>query len=193
MTRRLAFAALLSLTACASQPPTQHYTLSAEAHSVQCAHPPILKVVQPRTAPGLDSSRIAVADAPNHLTYYTGAAWAAPLPHTAQHFLVDALQKTGAFRAVLADTDPALAPWLLLTDIAEFTVDQQQANTVRLRLTATLVRAKDRQILATIPIERSSAAGGHLEDLIAQFNQVMNEAVQAIATQSVAAIPGCRH
>lgn len=178
--------ALLCSCAFGSRPVDELYVLKAQAHPAGHPLPVSLRVEEPEAGPGLDTARIAVTDAPNHLTYFNGVAWAQPLPLMLQGFLVDALQQSHAFKNISSDAEGIDADMLLLTDIRDWQVDKTTAAPgVKIRLVVKLVSAGSHRTIASWPIEKTvPAAAYHMPDLVAAFNAAMNEAAADIAQRA---------
>ena len=177
-------ALLLSLTACGigSRPAEELYILHAQKPAVsKGAVATTISIANPEAAPGLDSPRIAVTDAPNHLTYYTGAAWAQSLPVLIQQFLIDSFQQSGAFANVSNDQDELIPNVTLLTDIRKYEVDTTVPGPmVRIRIVATLVSASHKSI-ATFTVEKTAVAdANHMPNIVAAFDKATNEAAKDI-------------
>ncbi len=189
MNRALALIPLLTLTACGigTRPNHELYVLKPEMHETLGKKVAMtVRVQDPEVDPGLDSPRILVMDSANHLTYYNGVAWAQPVPNLVQGFLVDALQQSHAFKAVSSDMDEVEADVLLLTDIRDFQVDKtQNPPVVKIRMTVSLVNATSRKPIANLPIQKNvTAKANHMPDLVAAFNDGMDEAAADIARWS---------
>lgn len=177
----------MALCGCVGTTPTPEtlYVLRVEAPPAAAATLPLtLKIAHPEVAPGLESPRVALLQAPHRFTYYTGSEWADPLPDMALTFLVDAFERSHAFRAVGRDTDVMKSDLALLTDIRECHVDDSgDIPTVKLRLSAKLVTSIGREVLVSIPVEKTAAAEGkHMSDIVAAFNRVFNEAAKEMIT-----------
>jgi cholesterol transport system auxiliary component len=139
-------------------------------------------VVAPRVAPGLDTVRIAVLDAPNHLIYYNSVAWADNLPEVLQRFWLDAFNQWGAFSSVGSDMDSAYSDFMLFTDIYEFQLSaQEEPPSVHLRMTARLVNAKTNKVLINIPVEESAAVETvQMDNIVRAFNLSLDKATATI-------------
>ncbi|MBV8939328.1 MAG: membrane integrity-associated transporter subunit PqiC [Alphaproteobacteria bacterium] len=177
--------ALLSACALLSKPAPapELYMLKPDPAAAAAETLPLtIRIALPEVAPGLDTARIAVLEADNKLIYYTGAAWAAPLPQLAQEFLSDAFGRSRAFRIAGSDQEPLRTDVMLSTAIHECQVDMSGPQPViRLRLTATLLNSETHQALAAIPVEETvQAEANHMAALVAAFNKAFNAAAQTI-------------
>lgn len=179
---------IFALAACAlaqPRPADTLYVLHADVPAPAGKPLPFsLMIALPDAGPGLDTPRIAVLDTPNHLTYYTGAAWAQPLPQTLQAFLSDSLQQSHRFKSVSSDQGGVFADLILLTEIRDYEVENNgnAAPTVRLRLGIKLVEGNTHHIVASFSIEKTAAAqANHMADIVAAFNAATQEAAADIA------------
>ncbi len=185
---------LTALAACnplgAPKPADALYTLRAEG--APAAGAPLaqsIKIALPETAPGLESERIALLEA-HRLNYYTGAAWAAPLPQSVQNLLADTFQRSGRFQSVGTDTQGISTDLTLLTEIRDWQVENGANPRVHLRLIVTLTRSVSRAPLATFPLETTLPASANRTDaIIAAFNRGANQLAQEAVAQSAKAAP----
>lgn len=184
MSKLLPLLAMTLLFACSigSRPNNDLYVLKADIPASARMSPLHIRIDEPAVGPALDTHRIAVMDMPTHLTYYTGAAWAKPLPRLLQGFLIDAFQQSQAFRSVSSDEETVLTDVVLLTDVSEYAVDNStNPPSVRVRLTGKLVQAGNRKIIATIPVSQTVAAEvNHMPDIVTAFNRATNRAALAL-------------
>ncbi|WP_139556734.1 ABC-type transport auxiliary lipoprotein family protein [Methylotetracoccus oryzae] len=149
---------LLAVTACswlspAATPTTSFYSLdSARAAPLAVRAPataPTLTVNPPRAAAGFDSSRIIYVRERHQLEYFAHSEWVDPPARMLGPLLVAAIERTGAFRAVVLAPSAAGGDLRLDTEI----IDLQQEFTslrsrVRFTLRAYLVDDKTRRVLA---------------------------------------------
>jgi len=159
------------------RPANELYVLKTDMQSGHRKTVPInIRIAEPEMAPGLDTDRIAVMSTPNQLTYYTGAAWAQPLPQILQQFLMNTFQQSRTFKGVDSEQESITPDVILLTEIQDYEVNNNVSPpTVRVRLTAKLVNA-NHKLLATIPIEKTEVAEvNHMPAIIAAFNKATDE------------------
>jgi cholesterol transport system auxiliary component len=103
---------LLTLSACASinQEPPRTYVLTAghwDAPAPKKPIPkgPLLLVSSPKAWPGYDTARIAYVKEPLRLDYYANNEWADHPSRMLEPLLVNALEATGRFAAVVSTTN----------------------------------------------------------------------------------------
>jgi len=201
----LAAVSLAALCACSALRPTTtpatiFYSLSNPPQSASVAgkalptpaitasKAPTLLINPPHAAAGFDSPRIIYLREPNKLEYFALSQWVDPPARLLGPLLAAAIEKTGAFRAVVLMPGAASGELRLDTDIIrlqhEFLTHPSQ---VRLTLRATLVDDKTRRVLAwqefevVDPASSEDAYGGVL---------AANRAVQRVADQLAGFLAG---
>lgn len=123
-------------------------------------------VTLPSAAPGFDSTRMVYLRQPQALQAYAFAEWVDTPARLLLPLLVQALQNTGAFRAVLQAPSSATGALRLETELLRLQHDLTQSpSEVRLTLRAVLLDTATRQPLATrefdarVPALSDSPAG----------------------------------
>ena len=168
---------LVTLSACGGgSPAPELYKLTAHAPEMKrCKSGASIKIYEPMVAPGLDNPRIAVIDRPQHQTFYKGVRWNASAGRVVQNFFVDTFERSGMFATVTTDDSTTRTGWLMETQLREFHVDQSAgAPQVVVRLTASLVQAGSRNVVATLPLESSmDVTGRDTAGIIEAFNTQM--------------------
>ncbi len=155
--------ALAGLSACSAlrptaSPATVFYALDRTPLATQAATPTppgaalaalTLLVNPPHAAAGFDSSRIIYLREPHKLDYFAQSQWVDPPARMLGPLLVAAIEKTGAFRAVVLMPGAAAGEVRLDVDLIrlqhEFLANPSQ---VRLTVRATLVQERTRRVLA---------------------------------------------
>ena len=111
-------------------------------------------VNQPSAAAGFDSQRIIYVRQPHELEYFAHNQWIDPPARMLGPLIVGALERSGAFRAVVHAPSTANGEMRLDTEIIllqhEFT---QRPSRVHFILRATLVESTARRVLATREFE----------------------------------------
>jgi cholesterol transport system auxiliary component len=184
--RAAALAALLTITGCSSLlgpsgPAPVYYGLNAPKAKSGSFIDQQLLVEVPRAALDLDTTRIAISQKPNAVEYYADVLWRDRAPAMLQSLLVNTLNSSGRFRAVAAANSGLRADLLLLTDITYFEVAAYQGE-ARVGLTARLVNAADRSIVATGAFYNSSpTASKSFDDVIAAFDRATGDLMVQLA------------
>jgi len=110
---------------------------------------PTLVVNPPRAAAGFDSQRIIYLREPYKLEYFANSEWVDPPARMLAPLLVNALERSGAFRAVIQTPASASGDLRLDTQIIRLQQDfYTQPSHARFTLRAYLVDDKTRGVLA---------------------------------------------
>jgi len=170
--RRLAAGlALLALGACSAlspgpRPPPAFYALEApptpaDAGWTSVSNPSTRTLVinPPQAAAGFDSQRIIYVRKPHRLEYFAHSEWVEPPARMLGPLLVAAIERTGAFRAVVLTPGAASGEWRLDTEILRLEQDfQTRPSRVRFALRATLVDERTRRVIAVREFESTVTA-----------------------------------
>lgn len=177
-TRRLILAGLAGLAGCSSwlpkpQPAPQRFALDADGDegAPPAAKPapnaPTLVVAVPRAAPGFDTSRIVYLREVHAIEAFAYSEWVDAPAQMLAPLLVRALERSGAFRAVLRAPTAAAADLRLDTELLRLQQDFRVApSQVRLTLRAMLVDTATRGVVgwqefdASVAATSEDAAGG---------------------------------
>ncbi|MES2985260.1 MAG: ABC-type transport auxiliary lipoprotein family protein [Pseudomonadota bacterium] len=175
MKTMLAMIGILTLTACGSKPATDLYVLRADsADSSMCRPTKMIAVARPVAPSQYDTKRMAILLDNNHLTYYSGASWASPLPDQLQAFITDALGQD-------VESDDNTAAVLKLT-LREAHVININAPVVHLRIQGSLYDPVSKRVIQRLNInEKIPAAENHMPQIVDAFNQAASHAAQEIA------------
>jgi cholesterol transport system auxiliary component len=164
--------------------PAKLYTLSAP-REVTTSAPQAnwqLLVAMPDAVLELNSARIAIAPAPARIDYYADVAWGDRPPAMLQELLLQSFDRSGRIAAAQRQAGGLKSDFILTTDIQDFEVDAASgAPAAHIRVSARLVRSRDRTIAAARSFETTVPAGDNFDDAIAAFNN----AVQALLPQIV--------
>jgi cholesterol transport system auxiliary component len=127
---------------------------------------PSLVVALPGAAPGFDSHRMVYLRQPQVLQAYAYAEWVDTPARLLLPLMLQALQNTGAFRAVLPSPSSAAGALRLETELLRLQHDHTQSpSVVRLTLRAVVLATATRQALGTrefdarVPAPSDSPAG----------------------------------
>jgi cholesterol transport system auxiliary component len=120
---------------------------------------PVLLVAQPSAAPGYESTRMLFQRQPQQLEAFAFHEWVEPPARLLAPLMVQALQATGAFRAVLLAPTSGTGALRLETEVVRLQQDfSAQPSTVRLTLRAVLIDAGTRRVLASQLFDATAAA-----------------------------------
>jgi cholesterol transport system auxiliary component len=110
----------------------------------------VVLVNSPQAQSGFDTRRIAYTRTPLSLDYYTRSVWADNPARMLDSLIVRALEKSGAFRAVVSASTSVVADVRLDTTIVRLQHEfYQQPSQVRLTVRAKLLDLGTREVLAT--------------------------------------------
>ncbi len=150
---------------------------------VPAANAPTLIVSPPRAAAGFDSQRIMYVREAHKLEYFANSEWVDPPARMLAPLMAGALERTGAFRAVVLTPSGASAELRLDTELVRLQQDfQTRPSQVRFTLRAWLVEDKSRRVLAwrefdaTLPAPNDDPYGG-----VVAANRVVQSAVRELA------------
>ena len=160
MVRTLTLAVVLFLSSCALGPvetsAPRNYFLNPEiswnnphGHSERIGTA-ILLITQPKPQAGFDTARMAYLLRPYEINYFAFNQWADTPARMVQQIMVENLDKTGRWRAVLPAAGAAPAQYRLDTD--NLILEQQffsHPSLVRLSVRAQIIDTKRAAILAT--------------------------------------------
>lgn len=187
-----AFAAVLcaGLAACSlpmadSGPAPDQYLLTADFEKAgsPTRSAPVLMVARPRASAGYDSERMLYVEQTARLDSFARNRWAAPPAEMLEPLLVDALEATGAFQAVV-DAGSGLGAGLRLdTEILKLQQEfLERPSRVRLVLRATLVDARSGRILFAETFQAAEPAPGNdPESGVEAANRVVKRVLTEIA------------
>ena len=153
--------AAAGLAGCASGGPLAQDSLQTHVLSVPAAprsapasSGPVLLVSPPAARAGLDSRRIAYIQRPFELSYFARSEWADTPARMLQPLLVQSLEGSGAFQAVVAGPSPAVADLRLETEVLALQQEFLSTPSVaRVALRAQVVDPASRRVVATDTFE----------------------------------------
>ncbi|MGC1518375.1 MAG: ABC-type transport auxiliary lipoprotein family protein, partial [Azonexus sp.] len=121
---------------------------------------PTLVVSPPHAAAGHDSQRIIYVRDTFKLEYFAHSEWIEPPARMLAPLLVAAIERTGAFRAVVLTPSNAAGDLRLDTEIIRLQQDfRTRPSTVRFTLRATLIDQNTRRVEAWREFDNSIPAG----------------------------------
>lgn len=119
----------------------------------------VLIVQVPRAQPGYDTRRIAYSRGPLSIAYYANSEWADAPATMLTPLVVQALESSEAFSAVVAAPARARANLLLELDLIQLRQDfSTSPSRAQLALRATLVDVSGRRVLSTRLLQAESSA-----------------------------------
>jgi cholesterol transport system auxiliary component len=158
---RILLAAAVLLAACAPlqlpQPESQNtFLLDAQLPAAQqpVRHELALAVGETRAWPGFDSAAMAYTRRANEVDYFARNRWTEPPARMIAPLVAQALERSGAFRAVVRARSPAAAELRLDTELMRLVQDfRAQPSRVELALHAQLIDLRDGRVLAAQDFE----------------------------------------
>ena len=127
------------------------YLLDAQApvKSVQIKRDLVLAVSMPRARPGFDTSQIVYLHQPHELDYFVANRWADTPARMLEPLLLQALEQTGSFRAIVRAPGVVPANIRLDTELVRLQQDfGTQPSKVQITLRAQLIDMNDQRVLA---------------------------------------------
>jgi len=148
---------LLLLAGCAGlhPPPAQNtnlYLLEAQAPVRHAAakRKLVIEVGMPHALPGFDTPQMAYVQQPYKLDYYAVNRWADTPAHMLAPLLAQALEQSGAFRAVVRTPSTVPADLKLDTEVVRLQQDfRHKPSRVEFTLRAQLIDLHNNRVLAT--------------------------------------------
>lgn len=183
--RSLVLLLALGVSACGSvfqtheTAPTVYELKSPAVESAPSRVPATLRIVRPRTRPGLDSDRVTVALADRRLDAYGGTRWSAPLPALVESLLAAGFRASGGWQAVVPERSAFGGDFVLQPEIEAFEADYSAGGppTVRVRLRAELGLNSDRHLVAALEGSAAvHATADRQREVIAAFESAYGEA-----------------
>lgn len=141
-----------------------------------------LVVEVPETAGALDIDRIMIQPNPVQAAYLPRAAWSGTAPVMLQTAIVRALEDSGAFRFVGRRPLGPSADFALVSELTDFQAEllpDQPGATIRVRLTAWLVRDTDGSVIASRSFQRTATtASTDTIEVVEAFNAASADMVR---------------
>ena len=166
--------------------PLDAYELRAPADLPQASRrlDRALSVELPTTSGALSTDRILIKPNPVQSLYLPDGRWASELPAMWQTLALRAFEDTGALAYVGRRPLGAVGDFALITEITDFQAELTgDTATIRLRLTARLVRERDARVMARrifsadVPVE-STATLALVKGFNAASDQVLADMVR---------------
>jgi cholesterol transport system auxiliary component len=146
-------------------------------------HLPTLVVEPPHAASGFDNSRIIYIREAHRLDYFAHSEWVDPPARMIAPLIVAAVERSGAFSAVVGSPGAATADIHLATEILRLQQDfSASPSRVRFTLRATLVDSARRRVIAVREFDTSvAAASDNTAGGVAAANLAVDQVLQALA------------
>ena len=167
-------AAISALSGAAT--PLENYDLAAPADAPQARRTLARQmVVELPTAPGaLMTERILIRPRPLQAQYLPDGQWASEAPVMLQTLMVRALEDANAFRYVGRRPLGSFGDFVLISELTDFQAEalpEGEGATIRVRLTARVVRESDAAVIASRTFNAAGAATSTATvDLVDGFN-----------------------
>jgi cholesterol transport system auxiliary component len=187
--------ALSSLNS-ASQPlPTFDLGVAAGAPAREASRSRRVLLVAPPSALGaFDSDRMVIKPNALQVAYLPNSRWVDSAPRQMQTLLIRAIANSGAVGYVGGDAAGPVADYVLLTDIQAFQAElapDGRPGQVTVRLTLTLVRDADRQLVGSRILERKAPLPSTDPLAVANaFNTAMTSLLQEATRWTVSSMGG---
>lgn len=141
-----------------------------------------LVVEEPLASGGVDTNRIVIQPSPVEIKFYADARWSERAPRLVQTLLVESFENTKKIVAVGRQTVGLRSDYNLKTELREFQAevfDGSKVPTVRVRLTAMLVKQPRQEIVASKSFEFSETAkSGAIGDVVLAFDEALGKAMR---------------
>ena len=167
-------AAISALSGAAT--PLENYDLAAPADAPQARRTLARQmVVELPTAPGaLMTERILIRPRPLQAQYLPDGQWASEAPVMLQTLMVRALEDANAFRYVGRRPLGSFGDFVLISELTDFQAEalpEGEGATIRVRLTARVVRESDAAVIASRTFNAAGASASTATvDLVDGFN-----------------------
>ncbi len=140
----------------------------------------------PTTGGALQTDRIMIRPDPYQAQYFPDVRWSEEVPQLVQTLMLRSLESTQALRYVGRTPLGAGGDYAIVTEVTDFQAEAagpDQPVTVRLRMTASLVRESDIQIVASRTFGATAqSATSEIGDVIRAFDAASDEMLRGFAT-----------
>ena len=147
----------------------------------------VLAVSEPQTRPGFDTAQMAYVQKPHELNYFVTSRWADTPARMLEPLLVQAMEQTGSFRAVVQLPGAFPADVRLDTELIRLQHDfVTQPSRVQLTLRAQLIDVRGQRVLAVKQFDESeNAASDNAYGGVTAANRVLQRVLDQLADFSV--------
>lgn len=119
----------------------------------------VLAVSEPQARPGFDTAKIVYVQKPHELNYFVTSYWADTPARMLEPLLIQAMEQTGSFRAIVQSADAVSADVRLDTELVRLQHDfTAQPSQILISLRAQLIDVHNNRVLAATRIEETENA-----------------------------------
>lgn len=181
---------LVSLGGCAlvdvaSEPAPRFFTLTPPAlQSMTSAVPAQLSVQAFTTSAALNTSRIVYQPSENEIKYYAGARWADQTPAMIRRLMVETLERSGAFAAVLGEGAPAQADYMLSGEIRRFAATPAAGDEKRVEivlLTRLTEKGSGRIVGTKLFSGTVTSPDGGMDNVVGAYNAALGKVLSELS------------
>ena len=147
---------------------------------------PTLIITMPKAAPGYDTRRMMYTRAPYQLEYFARSEWIDAPAEMLRPLMISAIEKTGAFNAVLAKQNQVASDIRLESEVIKLVQDfSTKPSHVQFTLKASFVDSVNQQVIATKEFnERVNANGDNPIGGVQAANVAINLALDKLSVFS---------
>lgn len=154
--------------------------------------PAALRVGSPGAAPGLDTTHIVLVQPDHRMGFYSGSRWPTAAPALVASMAVQTLRASGDWASVQEAGSPFPSDFLLQVTLRRFEADYSGgagAPEVHVVLYAILGRRDASDVVGSFEVAGSAtAAANRMGEVVSAFEQASNQALAALARQTVAVV-----
>ncbi|HWR88400.1 MAG TPA: ABC-type transport auxiliary lipoprotein family protein [Acidiferrobacterales bacterium] len=149
----------------------------------------VLAIGEPQTRPGFDTPQMAYVQQPHELNYFVTSRWADTPARMLEPLLVQAMEQTGSFRAVVQTPGAVPADLRLDTELIRLQHDfVTRPSRVQLTLRAQLIDVRGQRVLAVKQFDESeNAASDNAYGGVTAANRALQRMLDQLADFSVSA------
>lgn len=143
----------------------------------------VLAISEPQTRPGFDTPQMAYVQQPHELNYFVTSRWADTPARMLGPLLVQAMEQTGSFRAVVQTPSVVPADVRLDTELIRLQHDfVTRPSRVQLTLRAQLIDVRGQRVLAVKQFDESeNAAKDNAYGGVTAANRVLQRMLDQLA------------
>lgn len=144
-----------------------------------------VQVMLPRPAAGFNTSRMAYSRDQDSLQYFAFSQWADTPAYMVQPLLVNGLQRSGVFQAVLKSPSPINTRYRLISDdLAVVQMFQGSGSRVRLAVRLQLFDATEGRLVFDTPVALEREAGSNPGAGVKVANALASELIDLVAAKA---------